>query len=159
LMQYNIRNEPYLTPHTISVNIAKHDNFLSSATRPGRTLTWLSDESVERGGGEKGPSPLSYFLSSLGFCQFVHYAEHSMLLDVKLDSLEMKVSGNIVMQRPRRFTDVTYEVKISSSNDDEKVRQLARAAAEDCYVTNTLRKTIPVAGVIIHNGKKIDEHR
>jgi len=158
LMQHNIENESTLPSRTISVSLLKQDDFLSSATRPGSTLTWYSDEPADRGGGGKGPSPLSYFLSSLGFCQFAHYAEHSLLLDLKLDSLDMKVSGNIVMQRPRRFTEVTYEVRISSSNNDEMIRKLARAAAEDCYVTNTLKRSIPVTGTIIHNGQKIDQH-
>ncbi len=157
-MKYEIENESTLSPHTISVSVSKYDDFLSSATRPGSALTWFADETKEGGGGGKGPSPLSYFLSSLGFCQFVHYAEHSMLLDIRLESLEMKVSGNIILQRPRRFTEITFEVKIASSNDDETIRKLARAAAEDCFVTNTLKRSIPVKGLIFHNGQKIDEH-
>lgn len=158
LMQYNIDNESKLPARTISVNLKKEDDFLSVAARSGSPFSWYADESKERGGTEKGASPLSYFLSSMGFCQFVHYAEHSMLVGIKLESLEMKVDGKIVMQKPRRFTEVSYEVKITSSNDDETIRKLAKAAAEDCYVTNTLKKSIPVKGIIIHNGNKIDEH-
>lgn len=158
LMQYNIENESKLPARTISVNLKKEDDFLSIATRQGSSITWYADESRERGGTEKGASPLSYFLSSLGFCQFVHYAEHSMLSGIKLQSLEMRVDGKIVMQKPRRFTEVSYEVKVTSLNDDETIRKLARTAAGDCFVTNTLKRSIPVTGIIIHNGNKIDEH-
>ncbi len=87
-----------------------------------------------------GPSPLSYFLSSLSFCQLVHYAEHAMDRNLKIDSLEIKVEGRASMQRPRRFIEVRYEVEITSHEDDETVKSLARAAAEDCYVTNTLKR-------------------
>jgi hypothetical protein len=61
-------------------------------------------------------------------------------------------------QKPVRFTDVTYEAQIRSGEDDGRVRELARMAAEDCYVTNTLRRSCNVNGIIFHNGKKIDEH-
>jgi len=157
-MQYTKEHEAELVPRTITVELRKQDNFLSTASRPGTEFKWYSDESRESGGTSKGPSPLSYFLSSMGFCQFVHYAEHAMIDGIKLDSLEMKINGTIVTQRPRRFTEVTYEVKISSPESEETIRQLARKAADDCYITNTLKRSCKVTGAIIHNGRKIDEH-
>jgi uncharacterized OsmC-like protein len=157
-MQYTKEHEAQLEPRTITVELRKEDNFLSTASRPGADLQWYSDESKEKGGTGKGPSPLSYFLSSMGFCQFVHYAEHAIVDETKLESLEMKVNGTIVAQRPRRFTEVTYEVKISSPESEETIRLLAKKAADDCYVTNTLKKSCKVKGTIIHNGKQIDRH-
>jgi uncharacterized OsmC-like protein len=157
-MQYTIQHEAELEPRTITVKIDKEDNFLTSAKREGTDLIWYADESKEKGGSGKGPSPLSYFLSSVGFCQCVHYVERSSLNGVRFDSLEMKVSGKIVMQKPRRFTDVTYEVRIRSSETDEKIKQLAKDAAEDCFVTNTLKGSCNVSGTIYHNGVEIDNH-
>lgn len=157
-MQYVLEHADSLSPRTITVRLTKYDNFLSSAQRDGSDLVWYADEAKERGGSAKGPSPLSYFLSSLGFCQFVHYVEHSALDGINLDSLEMKVDGKIVMQKPRRFTDVSYEVRVSSSESDEKIKKLAREASEDCFVTNTLKRSCNVSGLIYHNGVKIDEH-
>ncbi len=157
-MQYTKEHEAELEPRTITIELRKEDNFLSTASRPGTDLKWYSDESKEREGTGRGPSPLSYFLSSMGFCQFVHYAEHAMVDGIKLESLEMKVNGTIVTQRPRRFTEVTYEVKISAPESEETIRRLAKKAAEDCYVTNTLKRSCKVTGTIIHNGKKIDSH-
>ena len=157
-MQYTKEHEAQLGPRTITVELRKEDNFLSTASRPPTDLKWHSDESKERGGTGKGPSPLSYFLSSMGFCQFVHYAEHAMIDGIRLESLEMKVNGTIVAQRPRRFTDVTYEVKILNPESEETIKRLAEKATDDCYVTNTLKKGCKVTGTIIHNGKKIDSH-
>jgi putative redox protein len=147
-----------LKPWTVTVSVNKEDGFLSSASRQGSDLVWYSDESKERGGTGKGPSPLSYFMSSLGFCQMVHYVEHCAVENLKLDSLDIKVEGKISPQKPVRFTDVTYEAQIRSGDSDERIKELARMAAEDCYVTNTLRRSCTVNGVIFHNGKKIDEH-
>jgi uncharacterized OsmC-like protein len=157
-MKYAKEHESELEPRTITIELRKEDNFLSTASRPGIDLKWYADESKDRGGTGKGPSPLSYFLSSMGFCQFVHYAEHAIVDGIKLESLEMRVNGTIVAQRPRRFTEVAYEVKITSPEGEEMIRQLAKKAADDCYVTNTLKRSCKVTGTVIHNGKKIDSH-
>jgi uncharacterized OsmC-like protein len=157
-MQYLKEHEEEIGPATITVLLKKEDDFLSSASRPGSDLVWYSDEAKDRGGQGKGPSPLSYFLSSMGFCQLVHYAEHCMVDHITLDSLEIRVSGTISMKRPRRFTEVRYEAVIHSSAIDDVVKRLARAAADDCYVTNTLKAACRVTGTITHNGKKVDEH-
>ncbi len=157
-MDYMAKHERELPPRTITVTLAKGDDFLSSASRLGSELVWYSDESTERGGRGKGASPLSYFLSAMGFCQFVHYTEHCIVDNLKLDSLEMKIDGTISLQKPRHFTEIKYETRISSSESDEGIRRLAKQAAEDCYVTNTLRAACKVTGSVIHNGTKIDEH-
>jgi putative redox protein len=157
-MQYVKEHQAELKPWTVIVSVKKEDGLLSSASRHGSDLVWYSDEPKERGGTGKGPSPLSYFLSSLAFCQMVHYVEHCAVEDLKLDSLDIKVEGNISPQKPVRFTDVRYEAQIRSNEDEERVKELARVAAGDCYVTNTLRRSCPVKGIIFHNGKKLDEH-
>ncbi len=157
-MQYVREHEKELGPFTVTVLLRKEDDFLSSAKRFGTDQVWYSDEPKDRGGQGKGPSPLSYFLSSMGFCQLVHYAEHCMADGIKLDSLEVKINGKVSTQRPRKFTEVAYEVTIHSSEQDEEVKRLARAAADDCYVTGTLKNACKVTGIITHNGKKIDEH-
>src|SRR5215469_10734815 len=89
-MQYVAEHRADLKPWTVSVVVNKENGFLSSASRSGTDLEWHSDESKERGGTGKGPSPLSYFLSSLGFCQMVHYVEHCALESMRLDSLSIK---------------------------------------------------------------------
>lgn len=147
-----------LPPVTITVRLEKKDDYLSSASRQGSDLIWYSDEPRERGGQGKAPSPLSYALSSMGFCQFVHYTEHAIVEAIKLRSVQMKIDGKISQQKPRRFTEIAYEVSISSDENEETTRGLATRAAEDCYVTNTLKRACLVTGVVIHNGKKIDEH-
>jgi uncharacterized OsmC-like protein len=158
-MEYVKEHQAELKPWTVTVSVKKEDDFLSSASRQGSDLVWYSDELKERGGTGKGPSPLSYFMSSLGFCQMVHYVEHCAVDGLKLDSLDIMVEGKVSPQKPVRFTDVTYEAQIRSGESDQRVKELARMSAEDCYVTNTLRRSCNVKGIIFHNGRKIDEHR
>ncbi len=157
-MEYTKKHEAELPQRTISVLAKKADDWLSSASRPGSDLVWYSDLSKERGGQEKGPSPLTQLLSSMAFCQFTHYVENAVVENATLNSLEMKIDGKVSEQRPRRFTEVNYEVRVTSAESDDKIRKIAKAAAEDCYVTNTLRAACKVSGIIIHNDRKIDEH-
>src|SRR5713226_2703874 len=65
-MQYLRDHEKELQPFLVTVLVAKKDDFLSSASRPGSDLVWSSDEPKDRGGQDFGPSPLSYTLSSMG---------------------------------------------------------------------------------------------
>jgi hypothetical protein len=51
---YVKEHEPELEPRTITVELRKEDNFLSTASRPGTGIKWYADESKERGGSSKG---------------------------------------------------------------------------------------------------------
>ena len=156
-MQYVKEHEKELQPRTISVKIEKQDDFLAMASSPGSDFVWYADEAKEQGGQGKGASPLTYLLSSMGFCQLVHFAEHSMADKINIQSLEMTINGIVSMQAPRHFLSITYEVTIKSPEPDTKIKILARKAADDCYVTNTLKRSCEVKGIVFHNGKKIDE--
>ncbi|MDG7038242.1 MAG: OsmC family protein [Nitrososphaerota archaeon] len=120
-MNYVKEHEAELGPRTIVIQVERMDDFLSAARREGSEFTWFSDESKERGGQGKGASLLSYFLSAMGFCQFVHYAEHCIMDGIKLRALQMKIQGKIVMQRTKRFTEIKYEVRIQSDEKDETI--------------------------------------
>jgi len=50
--------------------------------------------------------------------------------------------------------EIKYVVNISSGADEKVGAELARLAADDCYITNTLKKACPVKGEVIHNGRK-----
>jgi hypothetical protein len=53
-MQYMKEHEAELEPRTITIELRKEDNFLSTASRVGIDLKWYSDESKERGGSSNG---------------------------------------------------------------------------------------------------------
>ncbi len=53
------------------------------------------------------------------------------------------------------FDLIEYEVKIASPDPPEKIKELAFAAAGDCYVTNTLKRSCKVAGRVLLNGEHL----
>jgi uncharacterized OsmC-like protein len=129
----------------MTVNIVKGNNLESTANVIGQNFSWKS--------GEEGPSPLAYFLSSLGMCQMIHYAEWAASGNVELDILEIRVEGEFFVSRPRSFSRISYSVRIDSNQDPETIIALATNASSDCYVTNTLSKACEVSGQLIVNGK------
>ena len=124
--------------------VEKGDDQVSVASVPGTAFRWSSDE--------RGPSPLAYFLSSLAMCQCVHYAEHAAVEGIRLDSLRFEVEGTFTVSHPRSFEEIVYTVRIESPEDPATIRKLFETAAEDCFVTGTLRKACRVAGHLVLNG-------
>jgi uncharacterized OsmC-like protein len=133
----------------VSVTVKKGDNLLSETKPENQDFTWASDEN--------GPSPLSYFISSLGMCQMVHYAERAGSMNIRIDDLVIKVDGKFTISRPRFFTEIEYFVDIKSHESFETIRELVKSAASDCYVTNTLSKACDVKGFLILNGVQSGE--
>lgn len=71
----------------VSVTVKKGDNLRSETKPENQELSWVSDEN--------GPSPLSYFISSLGMCQMVHYGEHAGSKNIRIDALEITVDPKL----------------------------------------------------------------
>lgn len=141
----------------VKVTVVKHDNMLSEAYSTSGDITWYSDEPESQGGSGKGVSPLAYFLSSIGMCQMVHYAEHAAAKNFRIESLSIKISGRFSLAHPRGFEEIKYEIEVLSPEGKETVRWLARKAEEDCYVTQTVKKACRVKGMVLHNGELILE--
>ncbi|MDS0257590.1 OsmC family protein [Thermoplasmatales archaeon AK] len=131
----------------VAVTVTKGDNLRSEARPEKQDFSWASDEN--------GPSPLSYFISSLGMCQMVHYAEHAASEGIAITDLSIRVEGKFKISRPREFTNIDYEVSVTSPDSVDAIRKLALNAASDCYVTNTLSKACSVRGSLVLNGNPV----
>jgi uncharacterized OsmC-like protein len=122
-------------------------------------LVWFSDLPKTGGGMGEHPGALQHFVSGLPLCQLTHYAERASVWGLKIEELEVSVVGRYLAIAGEGFDQVDYEVRISSPESPDRIKELARAAASDCYVTNTLKRSSRVSGIIFHNGNKIDELR
>src|SRR5712691_12991301 len=58
-----------------------------------KDFTLMSDEPVAVGGTNRGPTPLDFFASSIGFSENVMFARHAALLSLRFESLETCVRG------------------------------------------------------------------
>lgn len=120
-------------------------------------LVWYSDAPKIVGGKGEHPGALQHFLAGLPLCQLTHYAERASVWGMKIQDLELSATGRLLGMSGRGFDSIEYEVKIISQEPAEKVKELASAAARDCYVTNTLKRSCKVIGKIFLNGESLME--
>lgn len=117
-------------------------------------------ENFKRQAGKR-PSPLQYFIASIGFCMFSQLKRFAARAEVAIDDLEMDLrmtydlSGRFVA---KDFSDAArgmrYVFKIASPSPLEQVIRVAQAADRGCHTVNSMRRRIPVAGKIILNDRE-----
>ncbi len=116
-------------------------------------LVWYSDAAKLVGGKGEHPGALQHFIAGLPLCQMIHYAERASVWGIKLEDLEVSVVGHYVGIAGHGFDQIDYEVKITSAEPPERIKELASTAAGDCYVTNTLKRSCTVTGRVLLNGE------
>ena len=133
----------------------KHLDSLTMEARK-RHFTFLVDEPAERGGTDRGPNPLAYFLAGAASCLMNQYATDALFRDVKLDAFEITARGHFDRRIGGAFSDMVYDLKISSPASREQILSLAKEAEEMCYAHNTLKKAgVKMVSNIFLNGEKI----
>ena len=76
---------------------------------------------------------------------------------LRIEEVEISAVGRYLAMPGMGFDGVEYEVRIRSPEPPDKISELAQAAAGDCYVTNTLRRSSKVVGKVILNGEHLME--
>jgi len=133
---------------------AKYESNLRKELRAG-DLVWYSDAAKAVGGKGEHPGALQHFIAGLPLCQMTHYAERASVRGIMLEDLEVSVVGHYVAIAGYGFDQVEYEVRIASTEPPERIKELASAAASDCYATNTLKQSCKVTGRVLVNGEHL----
>ena len=131
--------------------------YLPSARKELRSgdLVWFSDSPKAGGGLGEHPGALQHFVAGLPACQLVHYGERASGGGLRIEEVEISAIGRYLAMSGRGFDSVEYEVRISSPEPPDRVKELASAAAGDCYVTNTLKRSCKVTGKVVLNGQHL----
>jgi uncharacterized OsmC-like protein len=113
------------------------------------------DEPPSRGGDAAGPAPLSYFVLGAATCLMTQYVKIIILNGLKLDSISMRARGHFDRQIEGAFTDIVYDVRLTGSEDSDRIRALAKDAEEHCFATNTLKRAIRLVTNVEYNGQRL----
>lgn len=123
--------------------------------------TVLCDEEKFRKAAGSRPSPLQYFIASIGFCMFSQMARFATRLDVQLDDAAMELSISYDLSAKLRLTDFTtaaqalhYRFDIETPAPLERVIRLAQLTDQGCHTVNSLRKRIAVNAKWVYNGRE-----
>jgi uncharacterized OsmC-like protein len=121
---------------------------------------YCDDEKFKKQHGKR-PSPLQYFIASIGFCMFSQFKRLATKWEVLLDDLEMdlRMTYDLSGKFPiKDFSDaaqgITYVFKIASPSPLADVIKIAQAADKGCHTVNSMRKRMPVTGKFMLNDRE-----
>ena len=127
-----------------------------------KDFTIACDEPVPSGGTGKGPTPLDFFVASVGFCENVMFTRNAALQGLEFDSLETSVQGHWDRRGlyeiggiDPSFKDMTVETRVTSKAPTKKIVEVARATHRTCPMRATIGKAVKVTDKLVVNGKEI----
>ena len=122
--------------------------------------TFKVDEPPALGGADAAANPVQYALASLGSCQAITYRFWAAQLGVELDSITVRVEGDLDLRgffgvddavRPG-FTAVRVEVSLAGPENEERYAALAAAVDEHCPVLDLFKNPVPVSRALATAG-------
>ena len=105
------------------------------------------------GGAGAAANPVQYALASLGSCQAITYRLWATQLGVTLDSITVRVEGDLDLRgffgvgdgvRPG-LSAVRVEVTVAGPETEERYAELATAVDEHCPVLDLFQNPVPVS--------------
>ena len=127
-----------------------------------RGCTLVCDEPSSLGGTDKGPNPLEFFMSALGFCENVTFARFAALHGLEFDSLETSVRGHWDRRGQGEwegvepaFKDFVIETRVTSSAPLDEIRGIVQATHMRCPMHASILKIGPVVDKLFVNGTEI----
>ena len=125
--------------------------------------TVLCDETNFRKETGNRPSPLQYFIASMGYCMFSQMARFAARLEVPLLDAEMELRMTYDLRIKLRLNDLataaqalTYRFNIESPAPLERIIRLAQLTDKGCHTVNSMRKRVSVTGKWVHNDREFD---
>jgi putative redox protein len=118
------------------------------------------DEPPALGGADAAANPVQYALASLGSCQAITYRFWAAQLGVTLDSITVRVEGDLDLRgffgvddgvRPG-FSGVHVEVTVAGPESEERYAELAAAVDAHCPVLDLFQNPVPVSRALITSG-------
>jgi putative redox protein len=127
-----------------------------------RDYTLVCDEPSSLGGSDKGPNPLEFFMSAVGFCENVTFARFAALRGLEFDSLETSVRGHWDRRGQGEtagvepaFKDFVVETRITSNAPLEEIREITRTTHARCPMHATITKIGRVVDKLLVNGAEV----
>ena len=129
-----------------------------------RQFTFTVDEPPQLGGTDTGPNPVELVLAALGTCQEIVYATYARLLGIPIESLAIRVSGDLDLRGflgaadvPAGYRAIDFDVAIESPASAAEVARLVETVNQRCPVLDVLQRGLPVAGSYVLNGQPLEE--
>jgi hypothetical protein len=148
-------------PLTVSAEIRAIEGQLKEARS--RQFVIRSDEGPIVGGDDAAPSPLTYFVASIGFAILTDLVRAFALDDVAIDGLSLSIRADFPLGAKyagvaggAEADRVVYEVEIESPEAHERVRPAIIWTEKHCHALNTIRRPVPIDATYRVNGTALE---
>jgi len=136
------------------VDLRRVDHLRLEARKRG--FTFAVDEPAERGGTDRGPNPLAYFIAGAASCLINQFLTDAIYRGIDLKSVEMTARGHFNRKMGGAFTDIVYDLRLSSPSPRKEVASLAKEAEDMCYAHQTLKYAgVKMVTNIVLNGSPL----
>ena len=105
-----------------------------------REFHFTVDEPAERGGTDRGPNPLAYFIAGAASCLMNQYAVLAIVREIPLEEMELTARGHFDRRLGGAFKEVVYDLRVKSPASKDAILDMSREAERMCYVHNTLKR-------------------
>jgi len=125
--------------------------------------TVYCDDANFRKEAGKRPSPLQYFIASIGFCMFSQLKRLATRSEVPIQDLEMDLritydlTGKFpVIDLSEAAQGLSYLFRIQSAAAAEEIIKVAQLTDSSCHTVNSMRNRMPVSGKLILNEREYE---
>lgn len=146
----------------VSTRLIENVSVESTFVQYDKDYTFYGDEAKSRGGYERGPSPMRYFLNGVAFCLQGWCAKGSAFAEVEIDGMELDITSFLDMRGEHGFEDIpanpqwlVLDIRVKSPSPAERVLEMADWGISRCPLSVFVRKAVPVYERVTHNGKVI----
>lgn len=145
-----LKQNPGTAEQKMRVRLTKEELFKTTVKAGKHKL--IFDEEKAIGGTNEGPAPAQMLLAAIGGCMLSTMQVWSQLLDTKIDTAEVSVTGNLNLygmtgideKVPAGFQKISVDVKLGSSEPEDKIKTLIEAVEKHCPVANTVMRSTKI---------------
>jgi uncharacterized OsmC-like protein len=117
------------------------------------------DEPPILAGTNLGASPVEHLLASLGSCQVITYQVWAAKLGIKIDTIEVTLSGDVDVHGffgldpavRAGFQSIDVAVRLGGPETGERYKELTKLVDEHCPVLDVLTVGVPVRSTFSYN--------
>ena len=113
------------------------------------------DEPRERGGNDKGPSPITYFLTGIATCLLNQFLRLAITREIPISVSSMLAKAIFERTVGGGFKEIVNELYLEGNITVEELQGLATMAESYCYIHNTMSKSVLMTTELYLNGTHV----